>query len=455
MTTLLDLRNAAARLASEFTLAMRRLSPARRRLLLGSAMLAAAIALPVTPVAAQHWDSARWQGAWGTAPAGPPPQASLQTFSNQTVRLVVRLNAGGNRVRIRLSNEMGTTPLIIGAAAIGLRADGSDTAPGTTRALTFGGQAGVAIAPGAPALSDPVDLNLAPLSDVAVSLYLPGTVQASTLHGTALQTGYVSSSGDFTNTSAIKVERTITVWPFLTAVDVDAGGPAIVALGDSITDGTRSTVDANSRWTDVLARRLHSPRDALGDMRSEARGGRHARPSVVNRGISGNRLLSNSPNLLAGRSAQERFERDVLATSGVRHLVLLIGINDIGNSSAASPLTANDLIAGYRQLIARARAQRIAVIGATLLPFEGAAYYSPEKEVLRQTVNAWIRNGDEFDAVIDFDRATRDPARPSRLLPAYDSGDHLHPGDLGYQAMGNAVPLELFRAQLATGTIAR
>lgn len=445
MMTLRALLDAAARLASEFTLAMRRLSPARRRLLLGSAMLAAAIALPATPVAAQHWDSGRWQGAWGTAPAGPPPDAGPQTFSNQTVRLVVRLNAGGNRVRIRLSNEMGTTPLIIGAAAIGLRAAGSDIAPGTTRALTFGGQAGVTIAPGAPALSDPVDLNLAPLSDVAVSLYLPGTVQASTLHGTALQTGYVSSSGDFTNTSAIKVERTIAAWPFLTAVDVDAGGPAIVALGDSITDGTRSTVDANHRWTDVLARRLQSTRDAHGEIRGADRGSHNAHLSVVNRGISGNRLLSNSPNLLAGRSAQERFDRDVLATSGVRHLVLLIGINDIGNSSAASPVTANDLIAGYRQLIARARAQRIAVIGATLLPFEGAAYYSREKEVLRQAVNAWIRSGDEFDAVIDFDRATRDPARPSRLLPAYDSGDHLHPGDLGYQAMGNAVPLDMFR----------
>lgn len=441
MTTLSDLRDAAARLASELTLSMRRLSPARRRLLLGSAMLAAAIALPPAPASAQHWDSARWQGAWGTAPAGSPLDAGLQTFSNQTVRLIVRLNAGGNRVRIRLSNEMGSTPLTIGAAAIGLRAAVSDVAPGTMRALTFGGRAGVTIPPGAPALSDPVDLNLAPLSDVAVSLYLPGTTRAGTLHGTALQSGYVSPAGDFTNASAIKVERTITVWPFLSAVDVDAGGPAIVALGDSITDGTRSTIDANSRWTDVLARRLQGTRESRGDTRN----GQQARPSVINRGISGNRLLSNSPNPLAGRSAQERFERDVLATSGVRHLVVLIGINDIGNSSAASPVTADDLIAGYRQLIARARAQRIAVIGATLLPFEGAAYYSPEKEALRQAVNAWIRDGGEFDAVIDFDRATRDPARPSRLLPTYDSGDHLHPGDLGYQAMGNAVPLEVFR----------
>ena len=440
MTTFRTLLDAAARRASDVATNLRRLSPARRRLLLGSAMLAAAIALPGAPALAltQHWDNARWQGAWGTAPAGPPADASLQTFTNQTVRLVVRLNAGGNRVRIRLSNEMGTAPLTVGAAAIGLRASGSDLAPGTTRALTFGGRAGVTLAPGAPALSDPVDLNLAPLADVAVSLYLPGPTPATTLHGTALQTGYVSTAGDYSNAATLQVERTITQWPFLTALEVDAGGAAIVALGDSITDGTRSTVDANGRWTDVLARRLQTTRDG--------RGASPPRPSVINRGISGNRLLgTNGANLLAGRSALERFDRDVLATSGVRHLVVLIGINDIGNSSAANPVTAHDLIAGYRQLIARARAARIAVIGVTLLPFEGAAYYSVEKEALRQAVNAWIRSGDEFDAVIDFDRATRDPARPSRLLPAYDSGDHLHPGELGYQAMGNAVPLELFR----------
>ena len=439
MTTLSTLLDAATRLASDFTTTLRRLSPARRRLLLGSAMLAAAIALPGAPAVAQHWDNARWQGAWGTAPAGPPPDASLQTFTNQTVRLIVRPSMGGNRVRIRLSNEMGAAPLTVGAAAIGLRAAGSDLAPGTTRALTFGGRAGVTLAPGTPALSDPVDLNLAPLADVAVSLYLPGLMPATTLHGTALQTGYVSTAGDYSNATAFQVERTITQWPFLTALDVDAGGAAIVALGDSITDGTRSTVDASNRWTDVLARRLQTTRDA--------RAASPPRPSVINRGISGNRLLgTNSANLLAGRSALERFDRDVLATSGARHLVVLIGINDIGNSSARNPVTAEDLIAGYRQLIARARAARIAIIGATLLPFEGAAYYSVEKEALRQAVNAWIRSGDEFDAVIDFDRATRDPARPSRLLPAYDSGDHLHPGDLGYQAMGNAVPLELFRA---------
>jgi lysophospholipase L1-like esterase len=431
------LLDAIQRIRDDFSYSCR-MHPRRRRLLLGSAMLAAAIALPSHPVGAQPWSTEHWTGAWGTAPAGPAPEASLQTFSDQTVRLIVHTSIGGNRVRIRLSNEFGATPLTIGAARIGLRAGGSDVAAGTDRALTFGGRAFVTIPPGAPAVSDPVELNVPPLSDLAVSLYLPGTVQATTVHQLALQTNYVSLPGNFTAAATLPVQRTIQVWPFLTAVDVDSSGPAIVTLGDSITDGTRSTPDTNNRWPDWLARRLQTERDQVR--------GLNARLGVVNRGISGNRLLSNSPNILAGRSAQERFDRDVLATSSVRYLVVLIGINDIGNSSATNPVSAEDLIAGYRQLIARAHAKGISVIGATLTPFEGASYYSPEKETVRQAVNNWIRNNDEFDAVIDFDRATRDPLRPTRFLPAYDSGDHLHPNDLGYQAMGNAVPLTLFRS---------
>lgn len=431
------LLDAARRLKDGIALSTAGMNPPRRRLLLGSAMLAAAIALP-HPASAQPWTTEHWTGTWGTAPSGPPPDTNLQTFTDQTLRLIVHTSTGGNRVRIRVSNELGSTPLTIGAARIGLRASGSDVAAGTDRALTFGGRASVTIPPGAPALSDPVELNVPPLSDLAVSLYLPGSVQATTVHQLALQTNYVSLPGNFTAAPTLPVQRTIQVWPFLTEVDVDTAGPTIVTLGDSITDGTRSTPDTNNRWPDWLARRLQTERDPVL--------GINARFGVVNRGISGNRLLSNSPNPLAGRSAQERFDRDVLATAGVRYLVVLIGINDIGNSSPTNPVTAEDLIAGYRQLIRRAHAKGISVIGATLTPFEGAGYYSPEKEVIRQAVNNWIRNNDEFDAVIDFDRVTRDPARPSRFLPAYDSGDHLHPNDLGYQAMGNAVPLALFRS---------
>ena len=410
----------------------------RRNMLLAGAALAVALALPGQPVGAQNWSSERWTGTWGTAPAGPPAPANLETFNDQTLRLIVHTSIGGNRVRIRVSNEFGTTPLRIGAARIGVRGTGAEVAPGTDRVLTFSGNPSITVPAGAPVLSDPVELNVPALGDLAISLYLPGTVQANTIHQTGLQTNYVSLPGNFTGAATLPVARTITSWPFLTEVDVDSAGPAIVTLGDSITDGTRSTVDTNNRWPDWLARRLQTVRDPVQ--------GLNARLGVVNRGISGNRLLSDPTNLLAGRPILERFDRDVIATAGVRYMTLMIGINDIGNSPNDNPISPAELIAGYRQVIARAHAKGIAVFGATLTPFEGAGYYSPQKEVVRQAVNNWIRSSDEFDAVIDFDLATRDPAHPTRFLPAYDSGDHLHPNDLGYQAMGNAVPLSLFRS---------
>jgi lysophospholipase L1-like esterase len=412
---------------------------ARRAFFLGSLGLAAALAFQPPPLHAQDWTGERWIGTWGAGPGGPPLPANTQTFTDQTLRLIVHTSIGGTRVRIRLSNEMGTTPLRIGTAHIALRGAGADIQAGTDRMLTFSGNAGITIPPGAPVLSDPVDLNVPALSDLAISLYLPGTVGATTIHGTASQTNYISLAGDFTGAATFPTQRTILSWPFLTEVDVTGNGAAIVTLGDSITDGTRSTPDTNNRWPDWLARRLQTVRDPVAGLNS--------RLGVVNRGISGNRLLSNpAEGSLSGRSIQERFDRDVLAAAGVRYMTLMIGINDIGNSSATNPVTAGDLIAGYRQVIARAHAKGIAVYGATLTPFEGAGYYSPEKEAVRQAVNNWIRSSDEFDAVIDFDRVTRDPAHPTRFLPAYDSGDHLHPNDLGYQAMGNAVPLELFRS---------
>ncbi|MDB5746374.1 MAG: hypothetical protein JWP72_1222 [Massilia sp.] len=410
----------------------------RRAMLFAGAALAFALALPGQHVEAQNWSSERWTGTWGTGPAGPPLPATVQTFTDQTLRLIVHTSIGGNRVRIRVSNEFGSTPLRIGAAHIGVRGMGSEVAAGTDRVLTFSGNPSITIPAGAPVLSDPVELNVPALGDLAISLYLPGTVQATTIHSVGLQTNYVSLPGDFTAAATLPVQRTITSWPFLTEVDVDSTGPAIVTMGDSITDGTRSTVDTNNRWPDWLARRLQTVRDPVL--------GLNARLGVVNRGINGNRLLSDSPNPLSGRSALERFDRDVLATAGVRYLTLMIGINDIGNSPNENPISPAELIAGYRQVIARAHAKGIAIFGATLTPFEGAGYYSPQKEVVRQAVNAWIRSSDEFDGVIDFDLVTRDPARPSRFLPAFDSGDHLHPSDLGYQAMGNAVPLSLFRS---------
>ena len=398
-------------------------------------LIAAALALPLPATAL---DAGHWVGTWGAGPAGAPLPGKAQVFSNQTLRLVVHTSTGGKRVRIRLSNEMGSSPLTIGTARVALHAGGGAVKAGSDRPLTFSGNPSITIAPGAPVLSDPVDLDLPAQADLAVSLYLPGTATVNTLHSGANQTSQVSAPGDFTGAASLPGQASLGAWPFLTEVDVEGEGAAIVAFGDSITDGFRSTADRNGRWPDVLERRLAAAQDGAG----RALG-------VVNRGISGNRLLSNPPaGSLAGRAALERFDRDVLATAGVRYVTVMLGINDIGHSSDDSPLPggAKDLIAGYRQLIARAHAHGILVYGATLSPFEGAKYYSAEKEQMRIAVNDWIRAGGEFDGVIDFDQALRDPAQPKRFLPAYDSGDHLHPNDAGYEAMGKAVPLALFTA---------
>jgi lysophospholipase L1-like esterase len=391
-------------------------------------MLGASLALP-PPAYAQSWSIEHWIGTWGAGAL--PPTAETEVFNDQTLRLVVRTSTGGNRVRIRLSNEMGATPLRIGEAHIAVRADGADIAPGTDRQLSFGGSAAIALAPGAAVLSDPVELNVAPLSDLAISLYLPGPASARALRGSGGQANAISLRGNFTAAATLPTQRTIASWPFLTDVDVDSSGATIVVLGDSITGGAGATPDTSNRWPDWLARRLQDARDAVP--------GTNGRLGVVNRGIGGKRQPAQA--LTAVRSALERFDRDVRATAGVRFVILMLGSDDICNS----PVSAGQLIDAHRKLIAHAHASGMAIFGATLTPFEGAANYSLQKEAVRQALNSWIRNNGEFDAVIDFDGATRDPVYSGRLLAAYDSGDHMHPNDLGYQAMANAVPLELFR----------
>jgi lysophospholipase L1-like esterase len=249
----------------------------------------------------------------------------------------------------------------------------------------------------------------------------------------ATQNSYVSPAGNYAGAASLPVQSLIETWPFLTEVEVGGGNGAVVALGDSLTDGLRSWGNYNYRWPDWLARRL------------QAAGGGYARLGVVNRGISGNSLLSNPQvGSLAGQSMLNRFNRDVLGTAGVRYLILLAGINDISFSTSSYPVSASSLIAGYRQIIARAHASGIKVYIATMPPFAGSVYYDSSKEQVRQAANNWIRSSGEFDAMIDFDRVLRDPGAPSRLLPAYDSGDHLHPNNTGYQVMGNTVPLLLF-----------
>ena len=416
--------------------------------------LAAALLVPAGAGAqdARYWETQQWATTWGSAPAGPPGPAELLSFHDQTLRLIVHTSIGGSLVRVRISNEFGSVPLRIGAAHIALRRSGAEIAPGSDRVLTFGGQADFTIPVGAPAISDPVALEVPALSDLAVSLHLPGSGQANTVHAAASQSKYVSPQGDFTGAASLPIQRSITSWPFLTEVDVQLPvAKAVVAFGDSITDGVSTTVDANHRWPDYLAARLQGTRGIVASP-APILPGLNRRLGVVNRGISGNRLLRTMPASVSGPAALSRFDRDVLATVGVQYAIVLLGINDIGLAGSFAPasegVSAQELIAAYRQLISRAHLKGVRLFGGTLTPFEGTAYpgyYTPAKEQVRQAVNRWIRNSDEFDGVIDFDAAIRDPARPARMLPAYDSGDHLHPNDLGMLTLANAVPLGLFR----------
>ena len=409
--------------------------PARRSFLQHSASLGAGLAL--APAAVLAADDDAWTATWGAAPVGPPTSANALSFSNQTLRLVVRASLGGHRLRVRLSNEFGSTPLQIGAAWIGIVSSWSSLVAGSNTQLSFAGRPGAVIPPGAPLLSDPVDFPLPPQADLAVSLYLPGNVVATSVHDAAFQLNYASSAGNYAASNSLPVARNLYAWPFLTEIDVASNGGAtcLVALGDSQTDGMLSSGSANRRWPDFLARRLQA----------EALPG-SVPVGVVNRGICGNRLLLDADNApLAGRDCMERFDRDVLAIAGARYLAVLVGINDIINTPSSSLSTlADELIAGYVQLIARARTRGMLALGATLLPYEGYVWYSAARDQVRQRVNNWIRNSGAFDAVLDFEAAVRDPAWPTRLLAAYDGGDHLHPSDAGYEAMARAVPLALF-----------
>ena len=400
---------------------------------------AAALATAAIAGARAEVPSGAWISSWTASPQAPRGIVPA-SFTNRTVRQFVHLSIGGNRVRIRLSNELGTRPVLIGAASVAIAGKGVEIIAGSLRALTFGGARSIVIPPGAPALSDPIELVVAPLSDLAVSLYLPAQTELGTVHQTGLATAYVSGTGDFTSSAVFQSEDKFLNRFFLTGIMVEAAAPAraIAIFGDSISDGTRSTVDANARWPDVLARRLNEAGMAV---------------AVLNQGISGNRVLSDG----AGPSGLARFERDVLSEPGVTHVVVFEGINDIGwPGTAIEPIgtvrSAQEIIAGYRQLIERAHVRALKVIGAPLTPFENAlagtpnqGYFTSDKEAKRLAVNHWIRTGGAFDAVIDFESILADPAHPAALAAAFDSGDHLHPNDAGYKAMGASIDLRLFQ----------
>jgi lysophospholipase L1-like esterase len=402
----------------------------------------AASLLAVAPAQADERDPARWVATWATGPAGPAPGTPPQ-FDNQTVRYIIHTSVGGDRVRVKISNTFGTDPLVIGSARIARRVAGARIAPSTDRRLTFGGVDHVTIPAGGLVLSDPAALDVPALSDLAVSLYLPRPTVATTMHLLALQTSYIAAgTGDATGAADLPGAATTTSWHFLTSVDVRRqGGATLVALGDSITDGANSTMDANLRWPNVLAARLQQRRGS-------------SRLGVVDQGIIGNRILHpTEPEFgnLFGPAALARFDRDVLAHPGVTHLIVLLGINDIGHPGSSAPaseeVSAEEIEGGLLQFVERAHENGIRIFAATLTPFENTTlvgFFSPEKEVKRQAVNRWIRTSGKFDGVIDFDAAIRDPSHPARILPIFDGGDHLHPSDAGQQAMGRAIPLRLF-----------
>jgi len=354
-----------------------------------------------------------------------------------TLRQVARISLGGERLRIVIANDYGKQPMQIGAARIALSSGDGAIVAGTDRAITFGGQASATVPPGAPLLSDPIELPTTALASLAISIYLPEPTPTSTFHWDGAQTAWLAT-GNQTATERIDISKPTTARMLVSAVQVDAPAHVgtVVVLGDSITDGNGATVDANARWPDYLAARL-APRNM----------------AVVNAGISGARLLRDQ----MGVNAAARFERDVLGQPGVRSVIVLLGINDISWPGTAfdpqgTAPSVESLIAGYRQLIARAHARGVRILGATLLPFEDALpgtplanYYQPQKDALRQQINLWIRTSGEFDAVIDLDSVLKNPAQPGRMLPAFDSGDHLHPGDRGNAAMADAVDLDLLR----------
>ena len=419
----------------------------RRGVFSSLACVAAVISgLVAAPAPAQQGaDGSDWIGTWTASPQPVwdadffAPVGIPRALRDQTLRQIARVSLGGDQVRVVISNEYGDHPLVIGSAHVALAGDGVAIAAGSDPRLTFGGSPSVTIPPGAPMISDPVDLTVAPLASVAVSLYLPEITPTTTWHNEGVQTAYISGQGDFAGDTTFEPAQTTKSRIFLSAIMVDAApdARAIVTFGDSITDGATSTPDANHRWPDFLAERLHEA---------------DAEVAVLNQGISGARVLRDR----MGDNALARFDRDVLSQPRADTVILMMGINDIGwpdtllvPEGEPAP-SADDIIAGYKQLIDRAHAHDMVILGATLTPFEDTfrgnplfGYYSEAKEAKRQAVNQWIRSSGAFDGVIDFDAMTRDPDNPRHIRAEFDSGDHLHPQDTGYEAMADGVDLEL------------
>jgi lysophospholipase L1-like esterase len=365
-----------------------------------------------------------WTGTWSAS-----PESGGQSFSQQTLRQIAHTSIGGTSARVQISNVFGTAPLAIADVHVALRSSGSAITAGTDHTVTFGGQASATIPAGGLAVSDPVAMSIPALSDVAVSMYLPQPTGSSTYHQQGTVTNYIAS-GDVSGNASLSGAQTTGSYYYLTNLDVQnsASQGAVVTLGASITDGFASTTDANERWPNDLAGLLANSGRTIG---------------VLNQGISGNRLLADG----SGQSALSRFSRDVLSQPGVKWVIFSDDpLNDLGSTSP--PPTSAQLIAGLQQLISLAHQNGIKFLCSTLTPYQGAAYWTQQGETAREAYNAFVRgSGSGCDGVVDQDAATRNPADPTTYLPAYDSGDHLHPNDAGLQAIANAVNLNLFAAE--------
>lgn len=385
-------------------------------------------------------NDSKWIGTWAASPMpSVGPFSSSIELENQTLRQVIYSSVGGEQIKVRISNVFGSKDLEVGAASIALQDKGKGIISGSHRSLAFSGQTSIIVPAGAFVFSDPVNLTTDGLSNISISLYFPGATGPSTSHSEGLQTGYISTTGNYTQQGDFPVAVEVQNVSFLTGVQVLSSNDTklLVAFGDSITDGTTSTPNTNSRWPNFLARRIaaEAPSMNLG---------------ILNHGIAGNRVLHDT----IAQNALARFGRDVLSWPNLSHIVVMIGINDLGFPAIpnapfgpdvhSSDVSADELIAGYRQMIARAHAHGVKIIGATLTPFNGASYFSDAGEVKRQAINSWIRESGEYDAIIDFDQAIRNPNDPSRMQEALQSGDWLHPNDAGYEVMANTIELSVF-----------
>jgi len=382
----------------------------------------------------------QWVGSWMAAPCAPAsaePRSDQFQLQEQTVRQIVHLSIGGLGVRLRLSNTFGTTPLVLRSVHVAQRATGDAIDPATDKAVTFSGSNEITIAPGKSVLSDPANLPVAASSDIAVSFFVPDKITAPAIHYTALQTSYVAR-GDQSAAESLKGGKTTTLDLILTAVDVATrtSPGAIVAIGSSTTDGAHSTPNANHRWTDYLFARL-----------LEARGA--DAPAVLNAGVSGNHVLTDAKGdwgPIFGKSGVSRFGRDVLGQDGVKTVIIFEGGNDI-RQFGADAASAQQLIAGFELMTRMAHEHGVKVIVGTITSFEGTNAHEPADgawERVQDAFNQWARTTKDIDGVVDFDAAIRDPKHPARLLPMYDSGDHLHPNDAGYKAMADSCNLSLF-----------